>query len=125
MLTARNLSKRFGDKRVFARVDVSLTAGGFLLVTGPNGSGKTTLLRIIGGLLAPTVGTATIRSSVVLPEPLAPTMLTNSFSPTVRLTSRRISTVFAPVGVRTRYCFLIEETRRRVITSRQAPQPPP
>jgi sulfite oxidase len=27
MLTARNLSKRFGAKRVFARVDVSLDAG--------------------------------------------------------------------------------------------------
>jgi heme ABC exporter ATP-binding subunit CcmA len=56
MLTARNLSKRFGDKRVFSRVDVSLAPGGFLLVTGPNGSGKTTLLRILAGLVAPTAG---------------------------------------------------------------------
>ena len=56
MLTARNLSKRFGAKRVFARVDVSLDAGGFLLVTGPNGSGKTTLLRVLAGLAAPTSG---------------------------------------------------------------------
>src|SRR3954451_11012505 len=56
MLTARNLSKRFGAKRVFGRVDVSLDAGGFLLVTGPNGSGKTTLLRVLAGLAAPTSG---------------------------------------------------------------------
>src|SRR5437016_3721864 len=56
MLTARNLSKRFGDKRVFARVDVDLADGGFLLVTGPNGSGKTTLLRVLAGLAAPTAG---------------------------------------------------------------------
>jgi heme exporter protein A len=56
MLTARNLSKRFGDKRVFDRVDVSVDAGGFLLVTGPNGSGKTTLLRVLAGLAAPTSG---------------------------------------------------------------------
>jgi len=56
MLTARNLSKRFGAKRVFSRVDVSLEAGGFLLVTGPNGSGKTTLLRVLAGLAAPTSG---------------------------------------------------------------------
>jgi len=56
MVTARNLSKRFGAKRVFARVDVSLEAGGFLLVTGPNGSGKTTLLRVLAGLAAPTSG---------------------------------------------------------------------
>jgi len=56
MLTARNLSKRFGAKRVFARVDVSLEPGEFLLVTGPNGSGKTTLLRVLAGLAAPTSG---------------------------------------------------------------------
>jgi heme ABC exporter ATP-binding subunit CcmA len=56
MLTARNLSKRFGDKRVFARVDLSLAPGGFLLVTGRNGSGKTTLLRVLAGLAAPTAG---------------------------------------------------------------------
>src|SRR3954451_7481361 len=56
MLTARNLSKRFGAKRVFGRVDVSLDAGGFLLVTGPNGSGKTTLLRVLAGLAAPISG---------------------------------------------------------------------
>src|SRR5581483_9689651 len=56
MLNARNLSKRFGVKRVFDRVDVSVGAGGFLLVTGPNGSGKTTLLRVLAGLAAPTGG---------------------------------------------------------------------
>ena|SRR5512146_1615180 len=56
MLTARNLSKRFGAKRVFDRVDLSLAAGDFLLVTGPNGSGKTTLLRVLAGLAAPTAG---------------------------------------------------------------------
>jgi ABC-type multidrug transport system ATPase subunit len=56
MLTARNLSKRFGAKRVFDRVDVALEPDTFLLVTGPNGSGKTTLLRVLAGLAAPTSG---------------------------------------------------------------------
>jgi heme ABC exporter ATP-binding subunit CcmA len=56
MIRARNLAKRFGDKRVFERVDVDVPEGGFLLVTGPNGSGKTTLLRILAGLAAPTAG---------------------------------------------------------------------
>jgi heme ABC exporter ATP-binding subunit CcmA len=66
MLTARNLSKRFGAKRVFARVDVSLDAGGFLLVTGPNGSGKTTLLRVLAGLAAPTSGDLELPSREVI-----------------------------------------------------------
>src|SRR5438045_7623795 len=56
MVTARNLSKRFGAKRVFHRVDVSLDAGGSLLVTVPSGSGTTPLLRVLAGLAAPTSG---------------------------------------------------------------------
>jgi ABC-type multidrug transport system ATPase subunit len=40
--------------------DVSADPGQCVVLRGPNGSGKTTLLRIIGGLLEPTVGTATI-----------------------------------------------------------------
>jgi heme ABC exporter ATP-binding subunit CcmA len=56
VISARNLSKRFGVKRVFDRVDVEVARGDFLLVTGPNGSGKTTLLRVLAGLAAPTQG---------------------------------------------------------------------
>ncbi|HEY4346099.1 MAG TPA: ABC transporter ATP-binding protein [Gaiellaceae bacterium] len=56
MIAATGLSKRFGVKRVFSKVDVQLERPGFLLVTGPNGSGKTTLLRVLAGLDAPTSG---------------------------------------------------------------------
>ena len=56
MIRGTNLSRRYGLKRVFDKVDVQLDAGGFLLVTGPNGSGKTTLLRVLAGLDAPTAG---------------------------------------------------------------------
>ena len=56
MIAARGLAKRYGDRRVFAGLDVDLDGGGFLLVTGPNGSGKTTLLRVLAGLAAPTAG---------------------------------------------------------------------
>ena len=56
MISARGLAKRYGDRRVFAGVDLELAAGGFLLVTGPNGSGKTTLLRVLAGLAAQTAG---------------------------------------------------------------------
>jgi heme exporter protein A len=56
VISARNLAKRFGEKRVFEGIDVDVDAGGFLLVTGPNGSGKTTLLRVLAQLTAPTRG---------------------------------------------------------------------
>jgi heme ABC exporter ATP-binding subunit CcmA len=56
VISASNLSKRFGVKRVFERVDLELARGDFLLVTGPNGAGKTTLLRVLAGLAAPTKG---------------------------------------------------------------------
>jgi heme exporter protein A len=56
VLRARNLSKRFGYKRVFDKVDVDLGDSGLLLVTGPNGSGKTTLLRVLAGIAAASGG---------------------------------------------------------------------
>jgi heme exporter protein A len=55
-IQARGLAKRFGDRRIFAGLDVDVPANGFLLVTGPNGSGKTTLLRMLARLSAPTAG---------------------------------------------------------------------
>jgi heme ABC exporter ATP-binding subunit CcmA len=57
VIRARQLSRRYGDKRVIDRLDLDVARGEFLLLTGPNGSGKTTLLRLVAGLLAPTGGT--------------------------------------------------------------------
>jgi heme exporter protein A len=56
VIQARNIQKRFGDKRVLTGLDLDVAVGDFLLVTGPNGSGKTTLLRLLAGLYAPTSG---------------------------------------------------------------------
>jgi ABC-type multidrug transport system ATPase subunit len=56
VISARGISRRFGDKRVLRAVDLDVPEGGFGLVTGPNGSGKTTLLRIVAGLAQPTEG---------------------------------------------------------------------
>jgi ABC-type multidrug transport system ATPase subunit len=56
VVRARNLAKRYGDKRVLRGLDLDLPRGGFVLVTGPNGSGKTTLLRLVAGLAAPSGG---------------------------------------------------------------------
>ena len=56
MIRARQVEKRFGDKRVLHGLDFEVPRGGFLLVTGANGSGKTTLLRLCAGLGIPTAG---------------------------------------------------------------------
>jgi len=56
VIEARALAKRYGEKRVFAGVDLEVDRGDFTLVTGANGSGKTTLLRLLAGLAAPSSG---------------------------------------------------------------------
>jgi heme exporter protein A len=62
MIAARNLGKRFGEKRVLAGIDIELPRGGFAVVTGRNGSGKTTLLRMCAGLALPTEGTLDVEA---------------------------------------------------------------
>ena len=45
-----------GDRRVFARINFSVTTGKALILTGPNGAGKSSLLRMIAGLIHPVEG---------------------------------------------------------------------
>jgi ABC-type multidrug transport system ATPase subunit len=56
MIRARQVGKRFGEKRVLRDLDLEVPRGGFAVVTGPNGSGKTTLLRLCAGLALPSEG---------------------------------------------------------------------
>ena len=75
MIRARNLGRRFGEKRVLHGIDLDVPAGGFALVTGANGSGKTTLLRLCAGLAVPTEGELSVdapreRIGLLAHEPL-------------------------------------------------------
>jgi heme exporter protein A len=45
-----------GDRRLFSGLDLAVSPGTLVQLTGPNGSGKTSLLRILCGLLAPAEG---------------------------------------------------------------------
>jgi putative ABC transport system ATP-binding protein len=60
--TARGLCKAYGTgpSMVYALrdLDLDIRAGEFVVLLGPSGSGKSTLLNILGGLDAPTSGTA-------------------------------------------------------------------
>ena len=80
MLTAKGLTKIFGERIVFRDVGFALNAGQLLHVVGSNGAGKTTLLRIVVGLLQADAGKLT--STVPIPhlcEYLATNM--NAFFP--------------------------------------------
>lgn len=58
ILTARNLKKDYDGGRIEALrgVDLSITAGEYVAISGPSGSGKSTLLQLLGGLDSPSSG---------------------------------------------------------------------
>ena len=56
-ISARGLSKSFGDTRVIADLDLHVPAGQFLGIVGRSGCGKSTLLRLLAGLDTPDAGT--------------------------------------------------------------------
>jgi ATP-binding cassette subfamily F protein uup len=56
LLSLHAVSKALGGKKLFDRVDLTLSPGQRLGLLGPNGAGKTTLLRLITGDLEPDAG---------------------------------------------------------------------
>ncbi len=55
-LICNNLSHSFYGKKIFKDVNLDLTAGNSLAITGKNGSGKSTLLKLIANLIRPSSG---------------------------------------------------------------------
>ena len=60
ILDVQRIGRAFGGRRVVDDVGFALHPGECLALFGPNGAGKTTLLRMLGGILRPTTGTATL-----------------------------------------------------------------
>lgn len=57
LLSAKNLSKEFEGKKIFAGLDISVMRGDRLGIVGGNGCGKSTLLKILGGEIESDTGT--------------------------------------------------------------------
>ena len=65
IITARNIRKSFGSLEVLKGIDLEVTPGEVLAVTGASGAGKTTLLQILGTLLTPDAGMLSIDGTTV------------------------------------------------------------
>ncbi len=59
-VSARGLTKRFGELTAVDRVDLDVARGTIFAILGPNGAGKTTLMRMLATLAEPDGGSATI-----------------------------------------------------------------
>jgi ABC-2 type transport system ATP-binding protein len=60
MITARGLTKRYGEKTAVHDLDFTVEPGVVTGFLGPNGAGKSTTMRLIVGLDRPTAGSVTV-----------------------------------------------------------------
>jgi oleandomycin transport system ATP-binding protein len=67
-ISAEGLVKRYGNTTALDGVDLTVPTGTVLGVLGPNGAGKTTAVRILGTLLRPDAGHATVGGYDVVRE---------------------------------------------------------
>jgi len=60
VVATENLTRTFGSRRAVDSISISIASGEVLALFGPNGAGKTTLLRMLGGILKPSAGKASV-----------------------------------------------------------------
>jgi ATP-binding cassette ChvD family protein len=66
VVEAKDLTKAYGDRLLFEKLNFNLPKGGIVGVIGPNGAGKTTLFRMIVGKEKPDSGSIRIGETVKL-----------------------------------------------------------
>lgn len=59
LVSASCVGVRYGVTQILHDIDLDITAGSHVALTGRSGSGKTTLLLVLAGLLAPSEGSVT------------------------------------------------------------------
>ncbi|KZO01287.1 ABC transporter ATP-binding protein [Pseudobacillus badius] len=69
MITAENISKRFGRYEAVKDVSIHVKKGSIYGLLGSNGAGKTTFLKIITGIMRPDKGAAKIGEAAVYEQP--------------------------------------------------------
>ena len=67
ILTASNLVKSYGGRKVVDQVHIEVNEGEIVGLLGPNGAGKTTTFRMLIGMITPESG------RVLLMEKMSPT----------------------------------------------------
>lgn len=87
LIDLRDVYLERNGRPVLQGVNLEVSKGDFLAITGPNGGGKTSLLRIMLGLLQPTGGTV----NIVKPMPLIGYLpQTTSIDPAFPITVRQV-----------------------------------
>jgi ATP-binding cassette subfamily F protein 3 len=66
IVTLNNLSKSFGHKTLFEKLNLAVYRGQRIGLIGANGSGKTTLLKILLGQVTPDDGSAAVRKGITV-----------------------------------------------------------
>jgi len=70
-IETRALTKRYGDKTVVDRLDMTVREGELFALLGVNGAGKTTTIRMLSCLIRPTEGDAMLLGDSILTESAA------------------------------------------------------
>lgn len=69
MITATNVSKRFGNFTALDQITCSIQSGCVYGMVGSNGAGKSTFLRCVAGVYKPDAGTITVEGQSVWENP--------------------------------------------------------